>query len=148
MPNTANFFAETQGAQVNGTVTDKQIVLPDVPPTGRTAIGPRVTFNFIRDAWNSNNSYSYYDVVQVSGNSYIARQNVPAGIEITDTDYWVHWAEPNAQYQELYNIVMTYQAAIDKLQSDVQSMQDALEKLVSADTYAMLAEKGFVYKEV
>ena len=108
MPNSTNFSAKTDGAHVTGTLTDHLPVNPNIPPTGLQAIGPRVTFNFITDAWSDENSYQYYDVVQVSGNSYIARQNVPTGIDISDTDYWIHWADPNAQFQELLNTVNSF----------------------------------------
>ena len=148
MPNETNFQASTPGATVTGTLRDNLPIMPVAPGTGRVAIGPRVTFNFITEAWNNANSYQYYDVVQVSGNSYIARQNVPAGIEITDTDYWVHWADPNAQYQELYNVVQTFQSSLTTLQSSVETLQDEMQKLTSGDTYSDLASNGFVYKEV
>ena len=140
MPNETNFQASTPGAVVTGTLRDNLPITPVTPGTGRTAIGPRVTFNFITEAWDNANSYQYYDVVRVEGNSYIARQNVPAGIEITNTDYWILWAEPNAQYQELYNIVMTFDNRITALETSIA-------KLVSANTYASIAENGFVYKE-
>lgn len=141
MPNETNFQASTPGAVVTGTLRDNLPIMPVAPGTGRVAIGPRVTFNFITEAWNSANSYQYYDVIRVDGNSYIARQNVPAGIEITDTDYWILWAEPNAQYQELYNIVMTFDARITAL-------ENGFAALMTGETYASIAEKGIVYKEV
>ena len=139
MPLNQAFYAETDNAQVKGTLTDKTISAPDAPPTGLLAVGPRVTFNFITDAWNKGNSYSYYDVVQVDGNSYIARQNVPSGIDITNTDYWIHWADPNAQYKELYDVVQTFQSQLDTLKADYQ-------KLISGTTYNDLTTNGFVYK--
>lgn len=133
MPNITSFTASTDNATVSGTLTDKELQLPEAVPSGRTAIGPRVTFNFITEEWNSANTYQYYDVVQVNGNSYIARQNVPTGIEITNTDYWIHWADPNAQFQELYNIVMSFKETIDSFKS--------------GSTYNDLTNNGFVYKE-
>ena len=139
MPNETTFAAETQGSRLTGKLSDKLPVVPDTPPTGLTAVGPRVTFHFITDAWNKENSYSYYDVVLIEGNSYIAIRNVPAGVEITDTEYWFHWADPNAQYQELYDIVMSYDQRI-------KDMEAMVLKLVSADTYDEIAENGFVYQ--
>lgn len=112
MPNQASFTAATPGAVVQGTVTDKLPVLPGTPPTGRTAIGPRITPNFITDPWSSDNSYQYYDVVLVDGASYIARKAVPAGIQITNTEYWIRWADSNTQFQELQNTVQTFDGRI------------------------------------
>lgn len=133
MPNITSFTASTDNATVSGTLTDKELQVPEAVPSGRIAIGPRVTFNFITEEWNKANTYQYYDVVQVSGNSYIARQNVPTGIEITNTHYWIHWADPNAQFQELYNIVMSFKETIDSFKS--------------GSTYNDLTNNGFVYKE-
>lgn len=139
MANTQSFSASTDNATVSGTLTDKELQTPEAPPSGRVAIGPRVTFNFITDEWSSANTYAYYDVVQVNGNSYIARQNVPTGIEITNTDYWIHWADPNAQFQELYNIVMTFQ---DK----IASIEESIDTLKTGNTYNDIASNGFIYK--
>lgn len=131
MPNSTNFSAKTDGAHVTGTLTDHLPVNPNIPPTGLQAIGPRVTFNFITDAWSDENSYQYYDVVQVSGNSYIARQNVPTGIDISDTDYWIHWADPNAQFQELLNTVQTFDGRITENTNDIATNTAAIAKNTS-----------------
>ena len=139
MPNIKNFATETAGAKVSGTLSDKLPVNPDVPPTGIQAIGPRVTFHFITDDWNSKNEYEYYDVVNVNDNSYIAIKNVPSGTDINNTEYWFHWADPNAQYQELYNIVVTFNQRITEVENLVAS-------LVVGSTYKDIAENGFVYK--
>lgn len=140
MPNTKNFAVETQGSKVSGTLTDKLPVNPDTPPMGLTAIGPRVTFHFITEDWNIDNEYEYYDVVNVNDNSYIAIKNVPSGTELTNTEYWFHWADPNAQFQELYNIVTTFDQRIKDLESTV-------EKLTTGTTYADISSNGFVYQK-
>lgn len=139
MPNIKNFAAETAGAKVSGSLSDKLPVTPNVPPTGIQAIGPRVTFHFITDDWNSENEYEYYDVVNVNDNSYIAIKNVPSGTDITNTEYWFHWADPNAQYQELYNVVVTFNQRI----TDIENL---VAGLVVGSTYKDIAENGFVYK--
>ena len=112
MPNSQSFSASTGAANVSGTLTDTNVIQPAQPPIGLQAIGPRVTFNFITEPWNSNNTYSYYDVVNVSGASYVARQDVPVGIELTNTDYWFRWNDPNAQFSSLENTVNTFDARI------------------------------------
>ena len=140
MPNTKNFAVETQGSKVSGTLTDKLPVNPDTPPMGLTAIGPRVTFHFLTEDWNIGNEYEYYDVVNVNDNSYIAIKNVPSGTELTNTEYWFHWADPNAQFQELYNIVTTFDQRIKDLESTV-------EKLTTGTTYADISSNGFVYQK-
>lgn len=140
MPNTKDFTVQTQGSKVTGTLSDKLPVVPETPPTGLTAIGPRVTFHFITEEWDVDNEYQYYDVVNVNDNSYIAIKNVPSGTQITDTEYWFHWADPNSQYQELYNIVTTYDQRIKQVEALVST-------LISATTYDELSDNGFVYRQ-
>lgn len=112
MANTSNFSASTDGASVSGTVTDKQIVTPQVP-AGLRSDGPRVTFNF-RGAWDSGNTYYYYDVVRdTSGRSWICRYpQVPAGTALEEGEYWTNWADPNIEFEELAQLVEKYVGAV------------------------------------
>lgn len=119
MPNVISFGASTDNAVVNGTLKDRMPINPINAPTGMQVIGPRVTFNFIEEAWSKDNSYQYYDVVQIDGNSYVARQNVPTGIDITNADYWFHWADPNAQFNELQNIVNSFENRLSKVEDAI-----------------------------
>lgn len=116
MPNVSNFGAETDNAVVSGTVTDRQMVIPDVPPQGLMSVGPRVTPNYIKEPWSSLNSYVYFDVVRDgAGSSYVAiKPLVPAGTELTDEAYWFKWSDPNAQLNELEQIVKLYDARISQ----------------------------------
>lgn len=113
MPNTNVSTVETDFAKATTTLTDKQMVPPINAPTGRLAIGPRVTFHFIDGEWSSSNTYETYDVVQNEGISYVAVQPVPTGIQLTNTNYWFLWSEPNAQWQELIETVQGFQAQIN-----------------------------------
>ena len=116
MPNVSNFGAQTDNAVVSGTVTDRQMVIPDIPPQGLMSVGPRVTLNCIKEPWSALNSYVYFDVVRdVAGSSYIAiKPLVPAGTELTDEDYWFKWSDPNAQLNELEQIVKLYDGRISQ----------------------------------
>lgn len=116
MPNVSNFGAQTDNAVVSGTVTDRQMVTPDVPPQGLMSVGPRVTPNYIKEPWSSLNSYVYFDVVRdVAGSSYVAiKPLVPAGTELTDEDYWFKWSDPNAQLNELEQVVKLYDGRISR----------------------------------
>lgn len=116
MPNVSNFGAQTDNAVVSGTVTDRQMVIPDVPPQGLMSVGPRVTPNYIKEPWSALNSYVYFDVVRdIAGSSYIAiKPLVPAGTELTDEDYWFKWSDPDAQLNELEQIVKLYDARISQ----------------------------------
>lgn len=116
MPNVSNFGAQTDNAVVSGTVTDRQMIIPEVPPQGLMSVGPRVTPNYIKEPWSALNSYAYFDVVRdVAGSSYIAiKPLVPAGTELTDEDYWFKWSDPNAQLNELEQIVKLYDGRISQ----------------------------------
>ena len=114
MPNVSSFGAQTDNAVVSGTVTDRRMVIPEVPPQGLMSIGPRQSPNYIKESWNAQASYVFYDVVKDgAGASYVATKPVvPAGTELTDEDYWFKWAEPNAQINELNEVVKTFNERI------------------------------------
>ena len=116
MPNVSSFGAQTDNAVVSGTVTDRQIVIPEIPPQGLMSVGPRVTPNYIKEPWNAQNSYVYFDVVRDgAGSSYIAiKPVVPADTALTDEDYWFKWSDPDAQLNELQEIVKLYNERISQ----------------------------------
>lgn len=113
MANVSNFSAATAGATVSGTLTDSQVVQPQVP-AGLRADGPRVTFHFITEPWDSGNTYVYYDVVKdSSGASWICKYpQVPTGTPLEEGTYWTRWADPNAEVEELRGVVETYDSRI------------------------------------
>lgn len=116
MPNVSSFGAQTDNAVVSGTVTDRQMVIPDIPPQGLMSVGPRVTPNYIKEPWNAQNSYVYFDVVRDSaGSSYVATKPVvPAGTALADEDYWFKWSDPDAQLNELQEVVKLYDGRISQ----------------------------------
>ena len=111
---------ETTNARVQTRVTDTTptVPLPDTPQ-GLMVVGPQVTLKFIHGEWSSANSYDYYDVVQVDGTSYIAVQDVPANTEITDTEYWAKWNDPNAQVELLQNTVAMFEGRLDTAENEI-----------------------------
>ena len=119
---------ETTNARASTTLTDTTptVPLPDTPQ-GLMVIGPQVTLHFVEDEWNQANSYDYYDVVQVDGTSYIAVQDVPAGTEITNTEYWAKWNDPNAQLALLQQTVEQFDGRINEL----ETADDNLNELIS-----------------
>ena len=52
-------------------------------------------------AWNNSEPYEPLTIVTYSNESYTSRQYVPAGVAITNTDYWVKTGAYNAQIAEL-----------------------------------------------
>lgn len=121
MPNVSSFGAQTDNAVVSGTVTDRQMIIPEVPPQGLMSVGPRVTPNFVQTPWSKANSYNFFDVVKDSaGASYIAiKPVIPANTELTNEEFWFKWSDPDAQLSELQNIVNTFDARISKNTADI-----------------------------
>ena len=116
MPNVSSFGAQTVNAVVSGTVTDRQMIIPEVPPQGLMSVGPRQSPNYIKDPWNAQISYVFYDVVKDgAGASYVATKPVvPAGTALTDENYWFKWSDPNAQIDELNEVVKTFNKRIEQ----------------------------------
>lgn len=115
MPNVSNFGAQTDNAVVQGTVTDRAMVNPDIPPQGLMSVGPRVTPHFVKPSlWSALTTYHFFDAVHdATGASYVAiKPEVPAGTELTDEGYWFLWADPNSQFTDLSELVKTFNGRI------------------------------------
>lgn len=122
MPNVSNFGTQTDNAVVQGTVTDRAMVIPDIPPQGLMSVGPRVTPHFVKPSlWSALTTYHFFDAVHdAAGTSYVAiKPEVPAGTELTDEGYWFLWADPNSQFAELIELVKTYNERISQNTADI-----------------------------
>lgn len=122
MPNVSNFGAQTDNAVVQGTVTDRAMVTPDVPPSGLESVGPRVTPHFVKPSlWSALTTYHFFDAVHdAAGASYVAiKPEVPAGTELTDEGYWFLWADPNSQFADLSELVKTFNGRITQNTNDI-----------------------------
>src|SRR5690625_944635 len=53
----------------------------------------------IMDEWDINKSYEGLSVVTYQGGSYTSKKNVPKGIDINNTEYWVLTGNYNAQIE-------------------------------------------------
>lgn len=58
--------------------------------------------------WSSENSYEAIEAVLYNGCTYISKQPVPVGVQIDNTDFWLLWADPNAQMEQLRSTVENY----------------------------------------
>lgn len=122
MPNVSNFGAQTDNAVVQGTVTDRAMVIPDIPPSGLMSVGPRVTPHFVKPSlWSALTTYHFFDAVHdAAGASYVAiKPEVPAGTELTDENYWFLWADPNSQFADLSELVKTFNGRITQNTADI-----------------------------
>lgn len=66
--------------------------------------------------WDSSLIYEPLTVVKHEGASYVSRKTVPEGIQINNTDYWILWADYNAQLQHYINEVNAFDGRIDALE--------------------------------
>lgn len=131
MPNVSNFGTQTDNAVVQGTVTDRDMVIPDVPPQGLMSVGPRVTPNFVKPReWNGQTTYHFFDAVKDgNGSAYVAiKPVVPAGTRLSDENYWFLWADPDARFDELNEIVKTYNQRITKVEGGIAKNTDDVAK--------------------
>ena len=122
MPNVSSFGAQTDNSVVQGTVTDRAMVIPDIPPQGLMSVGPRVTPHFVKPSlWSALTTYHFFDAVHdAAGASYVAiKPEVPAGTELADEDYWFLWADPNSQFADLSELVKTYNGRITQNTNDI-----------------------------
>ena len=122
MPNVSSFGAQTDNAVVSGTVTDRQMIIPEVPPQGLMSVGPRVTPNFVKPReWNAQTTYHFFDAVRdAAGNAYIATKPVvPAGTPLTNEDYWFLWADPDTRFDDLNETVKTFNQRITQNTNDI-----------------------------
>jgi hypothetical protein len=134
MPNVSSFGAQTDNSVVQGTVTDRAMVIPDVPPQGLMSVGPRVTPHFVKPSlWSALTTYHFFDAVHdAAGASYVAiKPEVPAGTELTDEGYWFLWADPNSQFADLSELVKTFNGRITQNTNDIATNKAVIEQKIS-----------------
>lgn len=68
--------------------------------------------------WNANREYEHLTIVMHNGDSYISKQDVPKGAQITNTRYWLKTNDFNAQLNQ----------AIGKANTAIQKADEALAK--------------------
>ena len=62
--------------------------------------------------WDSTLSYEPLTVVKNQGSSYVSKQYVPEGVQITNENYWILWADFNAQLEQYRNEVRQFDGRI------------------------------------
>lgn len=82
--------------------------------------------------WDGTKKYNIYSIVSYEGTNYIAIQDVPAGILITDNDYW---AEANTVVDQLNAIIATINDVLkqnDSIFTNVDIKNSILENIYHA----------------
>ena len=64
--------------------------------------------------WDDTKPYEPLTIVLNQGNSYTSRQYVPAGIEITNEDFWANTGTYNAQIEQYRQEVARYKIIVDE----------------------------------
>lgn len=83
--------------------------------------------------WNIDNTYEPLMMTQKSGETFMSKQYVPAGIELPDTsngqesnDYWVHMSNWNAQVEGYREEVLRYAEEVIAYNGRITAMETAL----------------------
>lgn len=96
----------------------------------REYIGARYVPIFADPAeWNDTRNYEPLTIVLHAGNSYTSRQYVPAGIAISNEDYWLETGNYNAQVEAYRNEVQQFGNRIDTAESAVLEVQGDVGEL-------------------
>lgn len=108
--------------------------MPDIQNIPTTQyIGPRIIPHLWDPIlWDATTQYDALAVVQYEGVPYIARYVPPQGTLPTNTEYWVRWADFNAQMAQLQDTVETYDDRITTNATDI----DTLETIVPSSAFS------------
>lgn len=71
--------------------------------------------------WDSLRTYEPLTIVTYNGTSYTSRQNVPAGIQLSDSNYWVVTGNYNEQVEMYRREVEEYADSVEEVQSNLTS---------------------------
>lgn len=86
--------------------------------------------------WSASESYEAIEAVQYDAYTYISKQPVPAGVQISNTDFWLLWADPNAQMEQLRQLVSQYVDDVEGLSDDVDDLNIELAAEIQNRTNA------------
>lgn len=107
----------------------------------RQYIGPRIIPIFGRKnetsiEWDNSAPYEPLTIVLYRGNSYASRQYVPAGVPLSDTNFWAQMGNFNAQVEMYKNAVENVELLIEeldlKLDGEIENRDAAIEELRNA----------------
>lgn len=92
--------------------------------------------------WDDSKPYEPLTIVLHEGNSYTSRQFVPAGIPITDADFWAQTGNYDAQ-------LASYQESVNDFMQGAQDDIDAIETKASNDDMALkIGGNGYLVHEL
>ena len=68
-------------------------------------------------AWDMNRTYESLTIVTYLNDSYTSKKNVPVGIPISNTEYWVNTGNYNAQVEQYRQEVVEYKEDVENLEN-------------------------------
>lgn len=104
-------------------------------------VGPIVGLH-VEGEWSSTNSYESLALVSNEGNSYVARQDVPIGVDITNEDYWWKSANFNAQLEAYIQQVSTFQAQLNNKASTISLAAQAANTSIMSSIYGEIRQNA------
>lgn len=125
--------------------------MPDIQNIPTTQyIGPRIIPHLWDPIlWDASTQYDALAVVQYEGAGYIARYVPPQGTLPTNTEYWVRWADFNAQLAQLQQTVQTFD---NRITANAEAVEDetgartaadeSLQAAIDANATAITTETG------
>lgn len=81
--------------------------------------------------WNDDYSYEPLMIVMHEGDTYTSAQFVPAGIAITNTDYWVKTADYNAQIAQFADDLDAFVLQLGSIDDDVTALENKFPVSIS-----------------
>lgn len=124
--------AGSASASVTATVTDQMPGVPCPATPGYTYTGMRYVPVFADPAeWSSANSYEPLEIVIHKGNSYTSKTFVPAGVEITDQEYWANTGNYNAQVEQYRQDVAVVKDQISTANANISNINTQI-KVINA----------------
>ena len=129
------------------TFTDEEIaeIMKLLDATRRTQyVGARYVPIFGRKGetsieWDGTAPYEPLTIVLYQGNSYTSRRHVPAGVEITNGQYWAETGNYNAQVEQYRQEVLAFDQRITNAQTDATTAINFDQRITDAQTDATTA---------
>lgn len=73
--------------------------------------------------WTNTVAYEPLTIVTHEGNGYTSKQNVPVGVDISNTNYWVLTTNYDSNFQKLVTDVSKLQVDMGQAQTDITSLE-------------------------
>ena len=102
-------------------------------------------------AWDRNKSYEALTIVQANNNSYTSKKQVPPGVDITNSEYWVVTGNFNGQVEEyrqqLEGVARIVTEVAEKTETSLKLFEEELSGKIS-DFYHVLTPSRFYVDNV